>query len=181
MKIGILTFHSAHNYGAVLQAFALQKVLEELKHTVEFIDYRPSFLIQQAVLPVLNGRSPKLKAKLIAEGLVSYKWRVKRRLGFENFISSKLHLSQEKYGDKPFLSNMNYDTFIMGSDQVWNIKLTKGFDKVYWGDFDTKKGAKRISYAASMSNYDLKESENIKMLEYLKKFVSLLNFLVEKF
>ena len=40
MKIGILTFHRAHNYGAVLQCYALQEVLKGMGHEVEVIDYR---------------------------------------------------------------------------------------------------------------------------------------------
>ena len=38
-KIGITTFHRAHNYGAVLQAYALKKALEKENNQVEFIDY----------------------------------------------------------------------------------------------------------------------------------------------
>ena len=40
MKIGILTFHRAHNYGAMLQAYALHKLLAKRGHNVEFISYR---------------------------------------------------------------------------------------------------------------------------------------------
>ena len=41
MKIGILTFHWATNYGAVLQCYALQAYLEQLGHNVRVIDYKP--------------------------------------------------------------------------------------------------------------------------------------------
>lgn len=41
MKIGIVTFHTALNYGAFSQTYALQKTLEKLGHEVEIIDYRP--------------------------------------------------------------------------------------------------------------------------------------------
>ena len=41
MKIGILTFHWATNYGAILQCYALQTYLENLGHDVEVIDYKP--------------------------------------------------------------------------------------------------------------------------------------------
>ena len=44
MKIGILTFHCAHNYGAVLQCYALQEYLKHLGHDVYVINYRPSYL-----------------------------------------------------------------------------------------------------------------------------------------
>lgn len=45
MKIGILTFHCAINYGAVLQAYGLQEYLKSLGHEVYIIDYRPDYLI----------------------------------------------------------------------------------------------------------------------------------------
>lgn len=41
MKIGILTFHWATNYGAVLQCYALQQFLEKKGHHVEIINYKP--------------------------------------------------------------------------------------------------------------------------------------------
>lgn len=44
MKLGILTFHSAHNYGAVLQAYGLQEYLKQHGHDVYVIDYRPDYI-----------------------------------------------------------------------------------------------------------------------------------------
>lgn len=41
MKIGIMTFHWATNYGAVLQAYCLQEYLREQGHDVEIINYKP--------------------------------------------------------------------------------------------------------------------------------------------
>ena len=40
MKIGIVTFNSAHNYGAVLQAWALQEYLKSEGHDPSVINYR---------------------------------------------------------------------------------------------------------------------------------------------
>ena len=40
MKVGIITFHAATNYGAVLQAFALQKYIMSMGHKCVLIDYR---------------------------------------------------------------------------------------------------------------------------------------------
>ena len=42
MKIGIMTFHWATNYGAVLQAYCLQEYLREQGHDVEIINYKLS-------------------------------------------------------------------------------------------------------------------------------------------
>ena len=44
MKIGILTFHRAHNYGAVLQCYALQEILKRMGHQVYVIDYRQPWI-----------------------------------------------------------------------------------------------------------------------------------------
>jgi hypothetical protein len=44
MNIGIITFHRAHNYGAVLQCYALSQVLKHMGNDVEVIDYYPNYL-----------------------------------------------------------------------------------------------------------------------------------------
>ena len=44
MKIGILTFHRAHNYGAVLQCYAMQEILRRMGHDVQVIDYRQPWI-----------------------------------------------------------------------------------------------------------------------------------------
>lgn len=45
MKIGIITFHCAHNYGAVLQAYALKEFLKSSGHSVNVVNYRPSYIV----------------------------------------------------------------------------------------------------------------------------------------
>lgn len=39
-RAAVITFHRALNYGAILQAFALEKVLAKLGVQAEIIDYR---------------------------------------------------------------------------------------------------------------------------------------------
>ncbi|MCD4725096.1 MAG: polysaccharide pyruvyl transferase family protein [Bacteroidales bacterium] len=173
MKVGLLTFHSAQNYGAVLQAYATQEIIKSLECDIDIIDYCPDYLIKQAVFPSLKNRPASIKLKLFTEGLICFYWRYKRRKGFNNFINSKLHLSPKKYGNRPFSSNECYDAYVMGSDQIWNIKLAKGFDDAYWGNFITKKNAIKVSYAASMSNYLLNDNQKQKMFDLLKNFHSI--------
>ena len=57
MKIGILTFHCAINYGAVLQAYGLQETLKSMGHEVYVIDYRPKYLIKPYRLFVSENSS----------------------------------------------------------------------------------------------------------------------------
>ena len=39
MKVGVITFHRSYNYGSALQAFALQKYLNDRHIETKLIDY----------------------------------------------------------------------------------------------------------------------------------------------
>ena len=95
MRVGILTFHCARNYGAVLQAYALQTYLEKQGHQVYVIDYRPSYLVFPYRLlkfdiwrdkGFITGLKWNIRELLIApiRGLRNYR--------FERFVRRRLHL-----------------------------------------------------------------------------------------
>lgn len=147
MKVGIITFHASHNYGSMLQAYALQQTVMKLGHECEIINfrterqkrfYRPFYLFE--------GWRPKLKA-LVFPKLAFDDWR-KYRL-FERFLKEKLILSEKEYSTSEELANagFDYDAYISGSDQIWNTSCYD-FDWAYFLNF-VKRG-KRIAYAASM-------------------------------
>lgn len=151
MKIGILTFHCAHNYGAVLQCYAMQEFLRSKGYDVEVINYRPEYLLRPYKIFVLRRflrKNPiKLLKAIITESLLLIT-RIKRFRGFEKFIRERLNISA--IVAENYLSS-DYDAYIVGSDQVWNPKITHGFDSVYFADFPFSKGERKfISYAASM-------------------------------
>ena len=160
MKIGILTFHCAHNYGAVLQAYGLQEYLKSLGHEVYIIDYRPDYLIEPYQLFKWKfDKESSLVANtkdLIRECLVM-PIRFKRNLKFQQFVSKYLNLYS-------WDDDLNiFDSFVFGSDQIWNPKITKGLDGVFLGQFKEAVGKKLIAYAASagcgqnLSTHDFKE------------------------
>jgi hypothetical protein len=164
MKIGILTFHRAHNYGAVLQAYALQEVLKNMGHNVEFIDYRNPFLLNIYNWFIWRRFITKDMAKAIKELMLVFK-RKRRFDKFQHFIQSDLSLSANPY------TLTSYDVIIVGSDQVWNTKLTHGFDPMYWGKWNHQNTIV-ASYAVSMEDYistnDKKEiSELLKNFDYI--------------
>jgi hypothetical protein len=159
MKIGILTFYFAHNYGALLQAYALQEYLKSLGHDVTMINYRQKNLARNfSVFDIKRFVSKNfiiLIKRIIVETLL-FSRRCLRYFRFEKFIKANLNLSKEVNG-----KNIpdDFDVYIMGSDQIWNPKITKGFDTIYFGDFSVIK-SKKISYAASMeTNFLTKEQE----------------------
>ena len=163
MKIGILTFHCAHNYGAVLQAFALQEQLASWGHKVEVIDYRPKYLVEPYKVlseKSFKSSSPIRLSKDIVKYLLTVKRKKKRFVNFSEFINKNLNLSQETSGD----SIPTYDLYVVGSDQVWNYKMTKG-DKIYFGGFSIPENARLISYAASMEATEINGNEAI-LIQY---------------
>lgn len=160
-KIGIITFHRAHNYGAVLQAIALQEVLKE-KYEVNIIDYNPEFLVKPYKIFTSKDNSNTILQFFSKKNLLSIltlRSKINRRKKFESFINHKLNLSEEVTEE-----NMcqHFDAYIFGSDQIWNHEITSGINPIYWGNFTTKSGAKKISYAASLGhakvNINVKES-----------------------
>lgn len=152
MKIGILTYHYSNNYGALLQAFALSRVLRDLGHE-----------------PIIINRSPKIEfeqnklKKFLEIPLNAYFNRA-----FYNFrkqflpnISAAIELEKLKDFSK------SYDAFIVGSDQVWRMDYTVGLGLNNFLDFapDDKL---RISYAASFGkDYFINSGQDMQEIKRL--------------
>lgn len=173
-KIGILTFHRAHNYGAVLQAFASQECLKELGHDVYFIDYENKKLMD--IYKTFNfrriiSRNPILFFKRLKKEIETYPVKRKRSKAFDEFIERNLLISS--HIDEEYI-NSYYDYVYIGSDQVWNFHLTRGFDKYYWGQIKHSNSNLRIiSYAASMEVLTLSEADKKEISQNLKNIDSI--------
>ena len=156
MKIGILTFHWANNYGAVIQAYALLSKLKELGHDAYIIDRR---MIYKGVLR-------KLYHKLSYEHCFSWCrfWR-----DTNDFLQPKSnkYLSQEELVN--CFGKEKFDAVIVGSDQIWRWKLI-GLN--YFLDFITDNSTKRYSYAASfgLDEWHGSEEDRMEISKLLKKF-----------
>lgn len=124
ISLGVLTFHRALSYGAVLQTFSLINVLEKMGHKVELIDFQAPFM------PKLPTGVWSLKKyygfdKLKKE-LIFYRFRKKY---FKN--TSKKYFSVKKIES----SNFNLDYIVVGSDQVWNSRITQDSKFIYFLNF----------------------------------------------
>lgn len=161
MKVGILTFHCAHNYGAVLQCYSLQETLKELGHDVEVIDYRPKY-ITDCYRPIpryrLCFRKPLLLIKHI---LYEVLYVIPRWSSFELFIKRYLCISKTL--------KINCDYIVIGSDQLWNRSITGGeFDPTYFGSGIIPDKTNVIFYGVSKGASAIKPEEKIKIAEALK-------------
>ena len=160
MKIGILTFHRAINYGAVLQAYALQETLQGLGHEMCVIDYRQPRVERTDRKPLDSKARNNLLKKMHIRSWLNYnrnKELVKmRRQRFDEFLNKYINLTRPcTQEDVPQM-----DAYVIGSDQVWNGAICNGLDPVFWGDFNCPSNAIIISYAASTSVKDLQKQDS---------------------
>ena len=144
MRIGILTFHWATNYGAVLQCYALQEYLQSQGYTVQIVNYKPKRYDSIFSIKTLLKRPYKILSMM--------KLTERERL-LSVFREKKLKMTERFYSEEG-LKEMDgkFDMLISGSDQILNPFFTmKGEGKptsVYYLGF-AKKEIKRIGYAVS--------------------------------
>lgn len=156
MKIGILTFHSALNYGAVLQAYASVHFLRSLGHDAYVIDHRNATIQQNyAVFRWDKDRANKEGVAYWIKFPVGALNRLGRYLAFRRFREKHLPLI-------PFSKAAEMDVLFIGSDQVWNKKLTAGADPVYYGSAFPE--VRKIAWAASVGLSSIEE-EDIRLIE----------------
>lgn len=166
MKIGIITFHKAINYGAVLQTYALQKVLEDMDADPEIIDYKCEYIENTYKLFSISSIR---NLKCFISSLIYLPIKISKKNKFNKFRNDYLKLSSE-INNRIQLDNSNclYKSFITGSDQVWNLKCT-GYDTTYFLDF-VKDTSKKFSYAASFGSADIEKNQKEKYMYLLKDF-----------
>ncbi|MBE5962364.1 MAG: polysaccharide pyruvyl transferase family protein [Lachnospiraceae bacterium] len=170
MRIVTLTFHRAHNYGAVLQAYALQKIIEEeLKTECDVMDYRNPYIEWTYRLIRFDDF---LHPKTLLRHLYFLKRNIVMKYCFAAFRNHYLKQSEGTYNPKNIKEIAGkYDLFITGSDQVWNGNLT-GNDDTYYLNF-LNKASKRASYAASFGVHGLGMNTSTQVKAYLKDFAGI--------
>lgn len=178
MRIGIITFHRANNYGAALQCYALQQTLTTLGHETQIIDYRQP-VIELMYKPVRRDiicqglRKPRLLGGYLFKVLpTDFKYALKKTSGYEKFRKRHFHATSpfSKAEDMP----QDFDIYMIGSDQMWNINLYGGYmDNVYFGNFPRPKKSKLATYAISADLKSLSKigADALKMA--VKKFAGL--------
>lgn len=154
MKIGILTYHRANNYGAMLQAYALRQVLLNYSQDVSFVAYNPQYITDDYATVVhrksFTSCSKRKKLQYVSYLIhylhLKYKER-KRNRAFEAFAHTQL--PEERI-------DVKYDVLVYGSDQIWckqHVKTCPGYDTFYFGDNNIE-AQRSIAYAASMGSIE---------------------------
>lgn len=176
MRIGILTLPLNTNYGGILQAYALQTVLERMGHEVWIIHKNP----YQKEPSLWEYLCRYYRKKVLGEQLFvnAEKWHNQvtpiLRENTEKFVARHIHcytidtLQQIKEKD--------FDAIVVGSDQIWRKK----YFVESWGEDETNAflgfakdwDIQRLVYAASFGTdeWEFSEKCSVDISRLIKKF-----------
>jgi len=166
-KIGIITIQG-DNYGATLQAVALNYFLNSNGFCAENIDYNDVNRVKNSLSfkqRIVNDLWTKVAVKFIIGN--------KKKEKFEAFRQANLKLSKGHWRSKETLvaDCPEYDIYISGSDQIWNPDVMRD-DYNYLLAF-APDGAKKIAYASSFGKSKLPDNKKEIYKKYLSQFNSI--------
>lgn len=155
MKIALLTYFAADNYGATLQAYATIKAFEKCGHEVELVN----FVIPESV-------------SSIAKKMMLYP----KHLKFERFRNKHFqHLTKSYKTVSELQANPpKADCYLVGSDQTWNPDISQDMAKGFFLDFGDEKVLK-ASYAASFGKDEWNDTRWISA-DDVKRLFAYFNF-----
>lgn len=168
MRVGILTIHFGRNYGSVLQAYALNKYLNNLgvdTRTIDFIPDRFNFIHKYVA-----GQGRNVVVKVVASAMRFpknyYQYRV-----FDRFLANNIKLTR-RVTTVAALEEIGktIDVLIVGSDQVWNYAYNGQSQNIYYLDFVDGNRTKKVAYAASFGVDELPENETKKVKNHLADY-----------
>lgn len=178
MKIGIITFHRANNYGAVLQCYALQTKLKALGYKTEVIDYRQRD-IEDVYKPIRWNiikkglTNPRLLASYVLKQLPSNFQIAISKKHYYNSFRNKYLICTEPFHRTDKIPQ-DFDVYLIGSDQMWSTDCTnQKIDDIYFGNFQHSAKSKIKSYAISTNVQTLEKIEKQKLKKYILNFSAL--------
>lgn len=165
-SVAILTlYYENFNYGALLQAYALQKVLTDLGYDTKQISYKLQTGYKQAwyhsLLQMVKRPIKKIYRWFFEAEQIQFENNLRE---FANAIPHTRVITAENINE---LTN-EFDVFICGSDQIWN---PIGWQPTLFLDFLPKDKC-RIAYAASMAREELTDNELDFAWNYIKDFTA---------
>ena len=174
MKIGILTLPLHTNYGGILQAYALQTVLERMGHEVCLIEKR------RVPLKLPLWKAPLSYGKRIIKNLtghpfpIFYEQKINRerpivRQNTDKFINK--YIKRRIVNDYSDIKETDFDAIVVGSDQIWRPKYFHDIEHAFL-DFTEGWNIRRIAYAASFGTdeWEYTPEQTERCRELIKNF-----------
>ncbi|WP_100641486.1 polysaccharide pyruvyl transferase family protein [Marinobacter salexigens] len=161
-KVGILNFqYSTHNYGAVLQAAALEHICRQLGHEATHLDFMAKPKVR------LKGRVGQLLRKL---GLrkTPKDSQIANEEAFERFRESFINRTKRIKSPKEFRAiAQGFEAVIVGSDQVWRPAFARDTLAFFLGH--VPKNVDRIAYAASFGTTTWEQAGDTALTEKVRQ------------
>lgn len=198
-KIGLINIQRCDSHGAVLLAYALEKIIEEIGYEPTNIDYKyagrikEKNIIKRVYLKTLIILKKKLHVSYVNQSFFGknikneYDMQSKR---FEDFRNTYLHLTKEI--TNPFDDVLKeFDGFVVGSDVVWKPEIVSCEDRNIYFLKSAPKNTVKIAYAASIGtdntqilndvseyyenafdNFDFLSIREKSMIDFVKKYTT---------
>lgn len=167
IKCGIITYHFAANYGAVLQCYALKKFLIENGIKASVLNYISDVQRNNNSLYRKGGGLKGLIKNAVL--LPFHKLRMERGARFKECQRKYIIEDQRRIISieelKKYIEENHFQYIISGSDQVWNPKIAD-FNESFFYPFNST--AKKIGYAVSVG--DAKEPDLNPYIKFIKDF-----------
>lgn len=180
MRIGILTLPLHTNYGGILQAYALQTVLERMGHQVVVFDTPNKMPLPPLwKIPLTFAKRLFLKSMGRIDRIFIEKYNNQIRpviaKEIQPFVDERIH--RKVLTNFSILEALEFDAIVVGSDQIWRsiyfvpLWLWQKMEKAYLS-FTKGWNIKRISYAASFGTdkWEYNEEQTLHSKEALQMF-----------
>lgn len=169
LKVGIVTYIKNMNYGSALQAFALQRFLDQANYDSYLIDYLDRDLshnvqVQNKVIlnRLLSGLKTPLRLMELHKAKKCAAPSEEKEAAFEKFENNKMKYSKDDYTQQG-----SFDAFICGSDQIWSA-IVPGLNWRFFLRFAPRE--KRIAYAPSFGSIEVPRYNKVRLKKYLNDF-----------
>ena len=177
MKIGIITLPLNPNYGGLLQAFALQKVINQMGHDTLTVNRKSRDM--PLSFKILSATNRIIKSIVNRKMGVIRSWATPKEVQIIDqhilrFIRENIRTTHLLKTDKEYkaLSRYGFHAYVVGSDQVWRPKYSTSLSNHFVGFVDDNAGVKRVSYAASfgVDNWEYTPEQTHVCKELISKF-----------
>lgn len=173
MNASVITFHRATSYGAVLQAYAIQRILGRYAVVSELVDFIPEddFYRRRCATGLKNSAWNKnTLTRFIYRAIKAFDFHQNLKV-FDSFVDRQLSVSKSKYRSLVDLAKLppRADIYITGSDQVWNPDITQSCHDAFFWSFLPDDSVK-IALSSSFGKTEFTESEMQHMCTYLSSY-----------
>lgn len=173
--------HSDHmNYGAALHTYAFQQYLSKKGRTSVVIDYIPQMLEKRNFrYPILNcfkTRYPRTFVyNLLNWGILGFKENCRKYEKFQRFFTEHYNKTSktfchEELSQANIIGDLDIETFVCESDVIWKLYKKGGFDDMFFLNFPSATGKRKIAYSPSISSRPFTDDERKKIKRLTKDF-----------